>query len=81
MICCSPKCVVTFLSDSYEGSASDKHLDPTTEMFEKGDSIMEDRGIMIQDLFACRDVAVNTPTFQKGTSQIDPHEVVKDRIS
>lgn len=70
-----------FLSDSYEGSSTDKQLDPTTEMFEKGDSIMEDRGIMIQDLFACRDVTVNTPTFQKGKSQIDPHEVVKDRIS
>lgn len=86
MIGCSPKGAVTFISDSYGGSASDRQiieksclLDPTIKMFEKGDSIMADRGIMVQDLFACRDVAVNTPTFLKGKSQLEAHEVVKDR--
>ena len=40
---------------------------------------MPGRGIMIQDFFAHRDVAVNTPTSLKGKSQLDHHEVVKDR--
>ena len=86
MIGCSPKGAVTFISDSFGGSASDRQiveksclLDPTTEMFEKGDSIMADNGIMVQYVFACSDVAVNTLTFPKGKSQLDPHVVVKDR--
>lgn len=48
-------------------------------MFEKGASIMGDRGIMVQDLFANNDVQVNTPTFLKGKSKLDAHEVVHDR--
>ncbi|KAK3096153.1 hypothetical protein FSP39_023808 [Pinctada imbricata] len=48
-------------------------------MFEKGDSIMADRGIMVQDLFANKDVQVNTPTFLEGKSQLEAHEVVHDR--
>jgi hypothetical protein len=86
MIGCSPRGTVNFVSDSFGGSASDRQIiehscviDPTNEMFDKGDSIMADRGIMVQDLFACQDVMVNIPTFLKGISQLDPQEVVKDR--
>jgi hypothetical protein len=50
-----------------------------TSMFERKDSIMADRGIMVQDLFAVQDVLVNTPTLLKGKSQLEPSEVVKDR--
>lgn len=32
-----------------------------------------------QDLFANNDVQVNTPTFLKGKSKLDAHEVVHDR--
>ncbi|XP_062567690.1 uncharacterized protein LOC134229923 [Saccostrea cucullata] len=59
MIGCSPKGAITFISDSYGGSASDRQiieksclLEPTLNLFEKGDSIMADRGIMVQDLCA-----------------------------
>ena len=47
--------------------------------FEKGNSITADKGIMVQDLFATRDVKVNTPTMLKGKSQLDPATVVRDR--
>ena len=40
---------------------------------------MADRGIMVQDLFASKDVKVNTPTMLKGKSQLEEHEVVGDR--
>lgn len=86
MIGCSPRGAITFVSDAYGGSASDRQvieksslLDPNKKMFDKGDSIMADRGIMVQDLFASQDVFVNTPTFLKGKSQLDPQEVVHDR--
>ena len=34
---------------------------------------------MVQDLFAVQNVKVNTPTFLKGKSQLDPVEVIHDR--
>lgn len=48
-------------------------------MFEKGDSIMAGKEIMVQDLFANNDVQVNTETFLKGKSQLDANEVVHHR--
>lgn len=59
MIGCSPRRALTFISDSYGGSASDRQiieksnlLDHASQSFEKGDFIMADRGILVQDLFA-----------------------------
>lgn len=84
MIGVTPSGAVSYVSDAYGGSASDRMIIERSEllnkgMFEKGDSIMADRGIMVQDLFANNDVQVNTPTFLKGKSQLDAHEVVHDR--
>ena len=86
MIGCSPKGAITFISDAYGGSASDRQiiekselLNADNDMFESGDSIMADKGIMIQDLFANEDVNVNTPSFLKGKSQLNEQEVVHDR--
>ncbi|XP_046543594.1 uncharacterized protein LOC124253791 [Haliotis rubra] len=86
MIGCTPRGAVSFISDSFGGSSSDRQiieksplLDPSVGMFYKKDSIMADRGILVQDLFAAQDVHVNTPTTLKGRSQLEPHEIVKDR--
>ncbi|XP_021347934.1 uncharacterized protein LOC110446917 [Mizuhopecten yessoensis] len=84
MIGCTPRGVVSFVSDAYGGSASDRQIIENSSLlnesvFDKGDSIMADRGIMVQDLFATNDVYVNTPTMLKGKSQLDPEEVVHDR--
>lgn len=48
-------------------------------MMNDNDSIMADRGIMAQDLFAHQNVQVNTPTMLKGKNQLDAHSVIKDR--
>lgn len=63
MITCTPRGAVSFISDSYAGSASDRQiieksslLNNASEMFERQDSIMADRGIMVQDIFATFDV-------------------------
>ena len=48
-------------------------------VFESGDEIMSDRGIMVQDLFASKNVRVNTPTMLKGKSQLSSEEVIRDR--
>lgn len=84
MVGCSPRGLVTYVSDAYGGSASDRQIIERSDLFDPGklakkDSIMADRGIMVQDLFANYDVTVNTPTMLKGKSQLEPEEVVKDR--
>ncbi|XP_062598931.1 uncharacterized protein LOC134260373 [Saccostrea cucullata] len=86
MVGCTPRGTVSFISDSYGGSVSDRQIiersdliKPELRHFKKKDSIMADRGIMIQDLFATRDVFVNIPTMLKGKSQLEPEEVVHDR--
>ena len=85
MVGCTPNGSVSFLSDAYGGSTSDWQIVERSElckeknMFVKGDSIMADRGIMVQDLIASKDINVNTPTMLKGKSQLEPHEVVRDR--
>ena len=40
---------------------------------------MADRGIMVQDLFANKDVQLNTPSMLKGKPQLDAVTVVRDR--
>lgn len=85
MIGCSPRGAVSFVSDTFCGSVSDRQIIENSDLlnkastFEKNDSIMADRGIMVQDLFATRDVMVNTPTMLKGKSQLEPSEIVHDR--
>ena len=85
MIGCTPRGLVSFIGDSYGGSSSDRQLIERSTIytekgvFAPGDSIMADRGIMVQDLFANKDVTVNTPTMLEGKSQFEPHEIVHDR--
>ncbi|WAR12292.1 hypothetical protein MAR_026472 [Mya arenaria] len=42
-------------------------------------TVMADRGIMVQDLFASKNVAVNTPTMLCGKSQLEPEAVHSQR--
>ena len=80
MIGISPKGVVTYVSPSYGGSCSDRQIIERSELLNEmrpGESIMADRGIMVQDLFACKDVKVNTPRTMKGYTQL-PADVVKE---
>ena len=84
MIGITPMGAVSHISSSYGGSASDRQIIERPELvepgkFEKKDSIMADRGIMVQDIFASKDVFVNTPTMLKGKAQLDAETVVRDR--
>ena len=52
---------MSYVSASYGGSASDRQIIERStllkeDMFSAGDAIMADRGIMVQDLFACKDI-------------------------
>lgn len=84
MIGISPRGVVTYVSPSYGGAASDRQIIERSDLlddgkFDRGDEIMADRGITVQDLFASKDVKVNIPTSMKGRNQLPADTVLKDR--
>ena len=83
LIGCSPRGVTTYVSPAFGGCASDRQIIENSELltghFQPNDSIMADRGILVQDLFASQDVWVNTPTTMKGLNQLPPEIVIKDR--
>nr|XP_022298373.1 uncharacterized protein LOC111107454 [Crassostrea virginica] len=84
MIGITPNGAVSYISSAYAGSVSDRQIIERSTLldsnkFSPGESIMTDRGIMTQDLFATQNVYVNTPSLLKGKSQLDPEEIVRDR--
>lgn len=57
----------------YGGSTSDRQVIERSSLLEKckkGDSIIADRGLNVQDLFAAKGVSLNIPTFLKGRSYV-----------
>jgi DDE superfamily endonuclease/Helix-turn-helix of DDE superfamily endonuclease len=81
---CTPRGAVAYVSDSYGGSVSDRQILERSTLLSDckllpGSSIMADRGIMIQDLFAPHNVQVNTPHMLKGKHQLSETELVFDR--
>jgi hypothetical protein len=83
MVGISPRGVTTYVSPAVGGSASDCQIIENSVLldgrFERGDSIMADRGILVQDLFAGQNVTVNTPTTMRGKNQLPAATVIKDR--
>ena len=81
----APRGLVTFVSEAYGGSASDRQILERSELltkqnnFSRGESIMAVRGFLVQDLFATQGVVLNVPTTMKGKNQLEPVTVVKDR--
>ena len=81
----SPKGCVTYVSTAYGGSASDRQIFERSSLMkdpnklEPGDSVMADRGFIVQDLLATRDVEVNTPCMLKGLTQLPAKTVLRDR--
>nr|XP_037872963.1 uncharacterized protein LOC101736528 isoform X2 [Bombyx mori] len=69
----SPGGLLTYVSNGYAGSASDRQIVERSKLLQicdSGDSIMADRGFNVQDLFASKGISINIPSFLKGKSQI-----------
>ena len=76
----SPSGAITFVSQLYEGSISDKEIVSrsgilTKELWSPGDSLMADRGFDIQDLLSPLQVNLNIPAFLSGRPQLTEAEV------
>ena len=75
----SPDGSVTFVSDLYEGSITDRDIVEQSglpNLLEEGDSVMADKGFTIQDLLAKRGVKLNIPPFRTtACRQMAPEDV------
>ena len=80
----SPSGAITFVSELFSGSISDKELTRTRRsgvlgLLEKGDAVMADRGFDIQDDLTPIGVKLNMPPFLKGKSQLSTSEIIETR--
>ncbi|CAH2087126.1 unnamed protein product [Euphydryas editha] len=78
----TPGGLISFCSDGYAGSTSDRQITERSSLLavsDEKDAIMADRGFDVQDLFEQKDVAIYTPTFLKGLSQLPGVKLKHDR--
>lgn len=78
----TPGGLVSFVSQTYGGSASDRQIVERSNLLTKcdrGDSVMADKGFNVQDLFAGGDVQVNIPAFFTAKNRLSGLQVLKDR--
>ena len=78
----SPSGTITFISDLYAGSVSDKELTRSCgllDLLEPGDSVMADNGFDILYDLMVRDVRLNIPPFASRHTQMSCNDVVKTR--
>ena len=74
----TPSSVISFVSQTYEGSISDRKLVEQSgllQMLEPGDEVMADKGFLIQDLLAPLGVRLNVPPLLQSNSQMPPEDV------
>lgn len=76
----APCGAVTFISQLYTGSISDREIvirsGFLSQKFDDGDSVMADKGFTIQDLLPLG-TSLNIPPFLGQEGQMDPHDVIK----
>ena len=78
----SPAGVVTFVSDLYSGSISDKQitkLSGLVNLCEEGDAIIADKGFLISDLTTPKGVNLIIPPFKRKRLQLSKREVIETR--
>ena len=82
LIAISPQGMTMFLSDSWGGRVSDKHLTRECGILRKllpGDIVLADRGFDIEEDVAMMQASLKIPAFTKGVGQLSPLDVEKTR--
>ena len=75
----TPSGAISFVSESYEGSISDRRLVELSgllQLLEPGDEVMADKGFLIQDLLAPIGVRLNVPPLLQSKLQMPTDDVV-----
>ena len=82
LVAITPDGCLSFVSELYGGSVSDREITQTCGFLEKlepGDSVMADKGFTIGDLLEGKGVSLNIPPFLSKKDQLSAAEVVKTR--
>ena len=82
LLAMSPQGVTTFVSNSYGGRVSDKHLTCESGILKKlllGDLLLADQGFDIAEEVGLMQASLEIPAFTKGLSQLSPVDVEKTR--
>lgn len=80
----APSGAITFISQLYDGSISDKEIVNRCgilqkELWEEGDSVMADRGFNVQKEFSKLGVILNIPSFLAGRDYFTKSEVTESQ--
>jgi hypothetical protein len=73
---------VSYVSNLAPGRISDREITAASgliDMLEEGDSVMADRGFLIEDLLSENGVELNIPPFLKGKPQLSADEEITTR--
>lgn len=74
----TPSGAISFVSEAYEGSISDRKLVKVSRLLKKlepSDEIMADKGLTIQDLLIPCGIRLNIPAFLQGNTQMAANDV------
>ena len=74
----TPSGAISFVSEAYEGSISDRKLVEVSELLDKlepRDEIMADKGFTIQDLLIPHGIRLNIPPFLQKNKQMAANDV------
>ena len=78
----TPGGAISFLSPLYGGSLSDREITSSSkimELLDAGDSIMADKGFVIEDLCQEKGVRLNIPPFIRNDAQLTDAELIQTR--
>jgi len=78
----SPGGLVSFCSQAFVGSASDRQISESTALVilcDPRDSIMAYKGFNVQDMFTPFNITINIPTFFKTKNRLTGQVVIRDR--
>lgn len=78
----TPSGLVSYVSQAYGGSASDRQIVERSDLMQltdPGDELMVDKGFNCEDLFISNRVTLNIPTFFKKKNRLNSETVIKDR--
>ena len=82
LIAIAPQGMTTFVSSSWDGRVSDKHLTMNSGLLQKllpGDIVLADRGFDVGEVVAMAQASLHMPAFTKRLDQLPPAEVEKTR--
>jgi hypothetical protein len=79
----TPAGAVSFVSNLYAGSISDKHITKVSgilDLLESGDTVMTDKGFLIEDLLAKKGCSLVMPNFLAKKGQFTAEEAVHNKL-